>query len=415
MHRFERYGLSEVDIENIIGELIKDEKIISAIEKIVNRRLRKNPNGSQTWRQCIVDTTVQEILQKLHIVDMILEERQSAGYIECRPSFSDSEPQQRGSMQHPRRRARELNNDTIHQKFPDLSQTDYYAVGDFEDLDKTQVLTVTLPAAVKELSDRDNLENLNSGSYGSARSGDELSSFHEPFSQDLITEHSEANVLDGEEGADISLQSAEDNMLNDSVKYEHNSDRSVTDSTDKSLESHENFPSGRSSRSNSFEAVQKSQGEDYHLEMEGVEGGSSSVIEDDDDKAASTRDTPEVEANLSMATYSDDEFEEPQEETENARRVHFLDPLVSDIYFTREKYDRDQVAEMFYSADEGFKFQMDFDRELERCMEVDMGWLEWMMERTEEEAQQHEKEDAEIQYEIEDDEAFDEVEGENFF
>jgi hypothetical protein len=47
-----------------------------------------------------------EILQKLRIVDMILEEQRIAGYSDSyRPSFSDSEPHQHSpSQMHPRRR-----------------------------------------------------------------------------------------------------------------------------------------------------------------------------------------------------------------------------------------------------------------------------------------------------------------------
>jgi hypothetical protein len=96
--------------------------------------------------------------------------------------------------------------------------------------------------------------------------------------------------------------------------------------------------------------------------------------------------------------YRDETWEEMEPEEElgdgkRRRRVVFHENVVSDVFLSRYKFDRSEVADLFFTVEEGYQFQVDFDRELDRAKEANKGWLEWIMERTEEEAARHEAED----------------------
>jgi hypothetical protein len=100
--------------------------------------------------------------------------------------------------------------------------------------------------------------------------------------------------------------------------------------------------------------------------------------------------------------YRDETWEEEEEEEKpkserddggRKRRVVFHENVVSDVFLTRYKFDRCEVADLFFTVEEGYQFQVDFDRELDRAKEANKGWLDWIMERTDEEAARHEAED----------------------
>lgn len=412
-NRRARYGLSEADIERVIGELIQDDKITSAIEKIVNRRLRRNPHGSKEWKQAVVDRTVQEVLQKLRIVDMILEEH--AGY-EYRPAFSETEPL-RQQAQNPRRRVRQINREKS-QPQPDWrEQPAAHAEGSVPplDLDSTQVLMVTLPHAIKNMTSP--AGNGRSHSFDSSGGYDEaspLASF-----QGRAAGSDEEEIFDimhkgSDDDEDIAepelcLQSAEQNMQNDSVEYDCHSGSSFRDSTDESARQ------SRSPGSGPLEAAEQEQHPGDSLEVDSPRRGSGRGTTGDIVELPTEDDIiflpPELPVEGSAAAdqsaesegpeYADEEFEEGPSESTSNRKVTFIEPLVSDVYLTRYKYDREEVSNMFYTAEEGTKFQMDFDREVERSMNADKGWLEWMMERSDEDALHHEQEDETYEYDYE--------------
>jgi hypothetical protein len=89
-------------------------------------------------------------------------------------------------------------------------------------------------------------------------------------------------------------------------------------------------------------------------------------------------------------------------ETKPKRTVNFLDGLVSDTFVHREKHALEDVPELFYTQDESMKFQYDYDREAQRADSDGVSWLDWMMERTEEERLKHEEEDELHQHEYQD-------------
>lgn len=409
MYSMSYRGLTGADVEKVINELVEDSKITTAIEKIVQRRLRKNPRASKEWKQSVVDSTVKEILHKLRIVDMILEEQENAGYTECWPSFSESEPHRSQPNHHHRRRAKQMNKATRKQDSPSREQP---AQHQEEDLDKTQVLTITLPAAVKDMTHYQHEDNNSTQSESENSAYDGLGSVDKVKSDER--DDSRAVVVGPECDVDLARQGADHSMQNDSVEYDRSSNQSMIESADTSASSESLSSHGdsaellegyeQSPRNWEFPAIK-----DIHnsLEIQSLEEVENAGYIHDADIGPSPSQDPVLNTSAvsDEPAYTDEGWEDPPDETDSSKRVKFVEPIVSDIYLTRYKYDREQVVEMFYTADEGNKFQMDFDRELDRSMQADMGWLEWMMERSDEEAQLHELEDENhlsYSYEIED-------------
>eukprot|EP00602_Paraphysomonas_sp_CaronLab_P006455 CAMPEP_0185032506 /NCGR_PEP_ID=MMETSP1103-20130426/20641_1 /TAXON_ID=36769 /ORGANISM="Paraphysomonas bandaiensis, Strain Caron Lab Isolate" /LENGTH=347 /DNA_ID=CAMNT_0027568435 /DNA_START=232 /DNA_END=1272 /DNA_ORIENTATION=+ len=101
--------------------------------------------------------------------------------------------------------------------------------------------------------------------------------------------------------------------------------------------------------------------------------------------------------------YSDD-FEgnvsgmSPSKDVEKgARRVTFVEGIVSDTFFHRQKYAPHELSELFYTHEEAMQFQFDFDREAQRADSDGKEWTEWIMERSEEQLEQDAIEDAAMQ------------------
>lgn len=101
----------------------------------------------------------------------------------------------------------------------------------------------------------------------------------------------------------------------------------------------------------------------------------------------------EEDSHYNDETWEEEEEYEREEQSRRKKRVVFHDNVISDVFLTRYKFDRDEVADLFFTVEEGYQFQVDFDRELSRAQVANKGWLEWIMERTDEEAARHEAED----------------------
>ena len=65
-------------------------------------------------------------------------------------------------------------------------------------------------------------------------------------------------------------------------------------------------------------------------------------------------------------------------------RVRFVDNIVSDVFFVREKYARHEVPDLFYTHDESLKFTSDYNRESMKAEALGLTWYEWWENRTEE-------------------------------
>ena len=64
--------------------------------------------------------------------------------------------------------------------------------------------------------------------------------------------------------------------------------------------------------------------------------------------------------------------------------MRFIDEVVSDVFFVREKYARHEVPDLFYTHDESLKFTSDYNRESVRAEALGMTWYDWWEARTDE-------------------------------
>lgn len=62
------------------------------------------------------------------------------------------------------------------------------------------------------------------------------------------------------------------------------------------------------------------------------------------------------------------------------RHIRFDDNLVSDV-FTREKYSRDEIPELFYTHEEACKFTADYNKECYRAQIEGYSWYDWWQTR----------------------------------
>jgi len=62
------------------------------------------------------------------------------------------------------------------------------------------------------------------------------------------------------------------------------------------------------------------------------------------------------------------------------RHIRFDDNLVSDVY-TREKYSRDEIPELFYTHEEACKFTADYNKECYRAQIEGYSWYDWWQTR----------------------------------
>ena len=84
-----------------------------------------------------------------------------------------------------------------------------------------------------------------------------------------------------------------------------------------------------------------------------------------------------VEDDEGEVRYSEDEFVDDLNRGDGKRHVNFPRELESDVFFTRPKYSRAEVEELFYTHDEARQFEIDYSRELKTAEFFNKTWYNW--------------------------------------
>jgi hypothetical protein len=118
------------------------------------------------------------------------------------------------------------------------------------------------------------------------------------------------------------------------------------------------------------------------------------------DRSDHERDYSDSDFEVASPDKSLHEFAEPTSKAE--KKVNFPQNLVSDTFVLREKHAPEDIPDLFYTQEESMRFQYDLDRETQRADSDGVSWLDWMMERSEEDRLKHEEEDELLQHEYQD-------------
>jgi hypothetical protein len=354
--------------DRLIKELCNDPVLLASIEKIALKRLSRYPRVDLPLKEKIVDETVRDILNKLDIVEMVRQERMNRL---SRPAYSDSEPlpgvppRRYSPKKQQSRSLTQLNTDPEKQssKQPGFSL----------DLGKTQTLTMDFQAAVefeKRRNDHDEYFDPESNHQSGTLEQREYSSGDSDRFRPT-----ESEMEEYDEGG-----------------YDRDHGDEVIDST-----------VGQQDDTNNFDidiSLQNSSNGIIDTSLKSLSAGDEDEEHDYSDDWDATHPDHSIEQNSASDGRKGDS-------RAGSKRVSFSESIVSDVFLSRYKYEPSEVAELFFTAEEGCKFQVDFDRELDRAAAASKSWLTWIMERTDEDAARDEAEDfnslRELDWEVEED------------
>jgi hypothetical protein len=71
-------------------------------------------------------------------------------------------------------------------------------------------------------------------------------------------------------------------------------------------------------------------------------------------------------------------YEVDFEETDGSKKVHFTPAMVSDVFYTRYKFEPDEVRELFYNNDDTILFSTEYEREYRTADLHNTTWYDWM-------------------------------------
>lgn len=415
-------------LQTILGEL----KLVDLIKRRLANRLPKDVASDPRWCAAVIDMTIEQTLNDLQIVPLINEYCCSFIEIKSRkkkhkkrlktPPFSENEPKPKN--------IEKSNSDTIMQSVGeiDLSKTVVFSPSGFknkgpptfrqanvvmyenEGITNPNVETATtriqIPnAKINEFSsDRISLTNsprkngyekdeinVSQGKHAYRYTADDHSN------SSLSLEDRSSNYADKEfdqiEGANTSPYASE-SLTKVNVLTVVNDHKTSPRHYMEQAEVHIHSPShgGDEEEGEEEESDMNYVGEEeensYDFEYDSV---NETVLKhgdggDEDDEVENGTSGREIHVDV-------------QEESSGKRRgIRFNDTLVSDVFYTRYKYTREETKELFYEHEEALKFQYDYDRELKKADERNLPWKDWILERTDEDVARDEREE---QFEIE--------------
>ena len=359
------------DTNKLVQALCQDATLMASIEKVILKRFSRNPHGDSKWKKAIIDETVSQILAKIQIVELVKKEKLRKLQ---RPLYSDSEPQQRVLRKKLKQKTTLLPNQLNRNITQKNINIDNYNSNEnivlnpesplkrrpLTDLGSTQTLTMDYSQALLAIAEE---QNYQTSSW--TESQQLLLQNNQPFSGLVLeiikdNEQLDSGVLAGD------AISKEPDMLNtvEVIEYDDpNSEGNFEQVIDVS-------------RNSDVEERNGPEASAYQSE----EGSFQHDYSDDWDTLVITSERAEG----APISSKNDRADNVESEKEN--RVRFANSIVSDVFLSRYKYDNEQVAELFFTREEGLKFQLDFDREFERASAENKEWIDWIMERTEEQA-----------------------------